>query len=304
MQNFTPVLKEMHDKNNNLKNRIAFVTCRDLGRLTPDDQLAADILLKNNVMVNAVAWDDPDVKWQELDAVILRSTWNYHRQLQHFLQWLEMLDQLKIRVWNPTVVIRANVSKKYMIDLQNAGIPIVPTVFLPLNKTAHLRLILEKENWERVIIKPEVSASAYQTITASLTNAEDDQKQLDEILKTSGALIQEFRNEIIETGEWSFIFFGRKFSHAVLKHPRAGDFRVQEELGGIIQATSPSDSLIQQAQRILDQVQGMLLYARVDGIVAKDELLVMELELIEPSLFMGFSTGAAERFANSIIKLL
>lgn len=294
----------MHDKNNNLKNRIAFATCRDLGKLTPDDQLAANILLKQNVIVDAVAWDDPDVQWQNFDAVILRSTWNYHRQLPKFLQWLEMLDDENVRVWNPTEVVRTNVSKKYLIDLKNDGIPIVPTVFIPQNKSRELKSILENENWERVIIKPEVSASAYQTISASLTNAQDDQKKLDEILKTSGALIQEFRNEIIETGEWSLMFFDRKFSHAVLKHPRAGDFRVQEELGGIIQAATPSDSLIDHAQRILAQVNGQLLYARVDGIVAGQAFLLMELELIEPSLFMGFSTGAAESFATSIVKIL
>jgi len=294
----------MHDKNKNLKNRIAFATCLELGKLTSDDQLAANLLLKQNVIVDAVAWDDPSVQWQKFDAVILRSTWNYHRQLPKFLQWLAILDQPTVSVWNPSDVVRANVSKKYLIDFNNAGIPIVPTVFVPQNKSAQLRSILEKENWERVIIKPEVSASAYQTISASLTNAEDDQNQLDEILKTSGALIQEFRNEITETGEWSLIFFERKFSHAVLKHPRAGDFRVQEELGGIIQAAIPSDSLIHQAQRILNHVNGQLLYARVDGIVADDEFLVMELELIEPSLFMGFSTGAAERFASSIVKIL
>jgi hypothetical protein len=304
MQNFTPVLTEMHDKNNNLKYRIAFATCHDLGKLNPDDQLAANVLLKKNLIVDAVAWDDPNVLWQNFDALILRSTWNYHRQLPKFLQWLEILDQEKIRIWNPSDVVRANVSKKYLIDLQTAGISIVPTVFVAQNKKARLRSILENENWESVIIKPEVSASAYQTISATLTNAEKDQEQLDEILKTSGALIQQFRNEITENGEWSLIFFDRKFSHAVLKHPRTGDFRVQEELGGIIHAATPPESLIHQAERILDQVNGTLLYARVDGIVANDEFLLMELELIEPSLFMGFSTGGAERFASSIIKIL
>jgi hypothetical protein len=304
MQNFTPVLTEMHDKNNNLKYRIGFATCQDLGKLTPDDQLAADILMERNVIVDVVAWDDPDIEWQTFGAVIVRSTWNYHRQVQQFLRWLETLDQAQIRVWNPSDVVRENVSKKYLIDLQNAGIPIVPTVFIPQNAKTQLRSILQKENWEHVIIKPEVSASAYQTISAGLNTASSDQTKLDEILKTSGALIQEFRNEITETGEWSLIFFERKFSHAVLKHPRDGDFRVQEELGGVIQAAIPSDSLIQQADRILDKVNGEFLYARVDGIVADDKFLLMELELIEPSLFMGFSRDAAERFARSIINIL
>jgi len=287
-----------------LKHKIAFATCKDLGAFTPDDQLAAKILTYQNVTVDAASWDDPEVEWQQYEAVILRSTWNYHRKLPEFLRWLQTFDDADVRLWNPTDVVLANVSKKYLIDFERSGIPIVPTVWVPQNKNTQLKSILQKQNWDHAIIKPDVSASAYQTMNASLSTAEDDQYQLDEIMKSSGALIQDFRNEIVETGEWSLIFFDREFSHAVLKYPSAGDFRVQEELGGIISAEIPSASLIRQAQNVLDNVNGRLLYARVDGILSKNEFLLMELELIEPSLFMGFSTGAAERFARSIIKTL
>lgn len=289
---------------NNFSHLIAFATCGDLGGLTADDQSAADLLGQKNVLVEPVSWDDPAIHWQDYEAVILRSTWNYHRQLPQFLQWLAHLDDANVRVWNPPDIVRSNVSKKYLIDLHNAGIPIVPTVWISSDEKPDLKDVLKKQQWSRVIIKPDVSASAYRTITATVLTASDDQQRLDEILKTSGALIQKFRNEIIETGEWSLIFIERAFSHAVLKHPRTGDFRVQEELGGIIHTEIPSESLIHQAQKILDQIHGPLLYARVDGIVAGHEFLLMELELIEPSLFMRFSPGAAERFANSIINIL
>jgi hypothetical protein len=284
--------------------RLAFATCLHLGKLTLDDQLAADLLQYQNIIVDAASWDDPEVQWQNYDAVILRSTWNYHRKLPQFLRWLEILDNANVAVWNRTDVVRANVSKKYLIDFENAGIPIVPTVLLPANEEAELKSVLQNQNWNRVIIKPEVSASAYLTVSASLSTVSDDQQQLDKILKNSGALIQEFRKEIVESGEWSLIFFNREFSHAVLKLPRSGDFRVQEELGGIIRADIPTDSLINQAEKVLNQVNGPLLYARVDGILSKDVFLLMELELIEPSLFMKFSAGAPERFASSVIKLL
>ncbi len=240
----------------NLKPRIAFATCQDLGKLTPDDQLAADLLMKQNVIVETASWDDPEIRWQNYDAVILRSTWNYHRRLPQFLTWLESLDDADVRLWNPSNIVRANVSKKYLIDFQNAEIPIVPTVWIPRNKSTQLRSVLEEQNWDRVIIKPDVSASAYLTTNASISTATDDQRQLDVILKDSGALIQEFRNEIVEYGEWSLIFFEREFSHAVIKHPRAGDFRVQEELGGIIKAEAPPLLLINQAQKVLDHVNG------------------------------------------------
>jgi glutathione synthase/RimK-type ligase-like ATP-grasp enzyme len=213
------------------------------------------------------------------------------------------LENEKIALWNPPSVVRKNVIKRYLLDFQNAGIPIVPTVWIPKGTKTQLKETLQTTGWSGAIIKPDVSASAYRTWYTSLHSAQQQQSNLDEILKDSGALIQEFRNEI-NSGEWSLLFFNRKFSHAVIKLPAPGDFRVQEELGGIIEATTAPSSLINQAEKILEQIKGPLLYARADGVASKDQFLLMELELIEPSLFLGSSPEGAENFAKSIVTLV
>jgi hypothetical protein len=121
---------------------------------------------------------------------------------------------------------------------------------------------------------------------------------------SSGALIQKFIPEIRTNGEWSFIFFAGRFSHAVLKQPKEGDFRVQQRFGGYLNRTSPSACLIRQSQRIVALVGQPILFARVDGIEIEGELHLMELELIEPSLFLGEEPSSAQRFADAIVSLV
>jgi glutathione synthase/RimK-type ligase-like ATP-grasp enzyme len=283
--------------------QIAFATCRALKILTADDQLAVEPLWKHGISVDPVSWDDHSADWSKYKAVILRTTWDYHRRLPEFLNWVNDLEKQRIPIWNSAAVIRKNVIKRYLIDLQNAGIPIVSTMWIPKGTKTNLRNILNGHGWSAAIIKPDVSASAYRTWYTDVHLATKLQQNLDEILADTGALIQEFRNEI-NSGEWSLIFFQSKFSHAVIKLPAPGDFRVQEELGGIVEAALPPELLIHQAEKILEQIEGPILYARVDGIVSKDQFLLMELELIEPSLFLGSSPTAPEVFAKSISNLL
>ncbi len=282
---------------------IAFATCRALKILVADDQLAVEPLWKLGISVIPLSWDDRSTDWAQYKAVILRTTWDYHHRLPEFLDWIEDLQRKKIPLWNPPAVIRKNVSKRYLLELEKAGIPIVSTIWIPKGTKTNLKNALNEQRWSAAIIKPDISASAYRTWYTDLHLATKLQQNLDEILKDTGALIQEFRNEI-NSGEWSLIFFQRKFSHAVTKLPAPGDFRVQEELGGIVEAALPSAALIEQAEKILDQIEGPLLYARVDGIVSKDQFLLMELELIEPSLFLGSSPRAPEIFAKSICNLV
>ena len=283
--------------------KIAFATCRALNILSPDDQLAIEPLWNIGISVEGVAWDNRTADWDQYKAVVLRTTWDYHRRLPEFLSWLDNLENKKIPVWNPPVAIRRNVNKRYLLDFQKAGIPVVPTLWFPKGTRVQLKDILIDHRWTGAIIKPDVSASAYKTWYTDLHLASRLQQNLDEILKESGALVQEFRTEI-NSGEWSFVFFQRKFSHAVIKLPAPGDFRVQEELGGIIEIAVPDDTLLQQAEKILRQIDGPLLYSRVDGIVTKDQFILMELELIEPSLFLGSSHDAAKTFAKTISDLI
>jgi hypothetical protein len=146
-----------------------------------------------------------------------------------------------------------------------------------------------------------VSASAHGTWRTSLSHADRDQETFDAQLSAGDVLVQELAPEVTDDGEWSLVFFGGVWSHAVLKRPAPGDFRVQEELGGTPRPERPHPTLVEQAARIVASLPVPPAYARVDGILRDGSFLLMELELIEPALYLGTSDVAADRFAEAVL---
>jgi len=281
--------------------RIAFVTHAGLPGLSDDDRLAVEELTRRGAEVTPAVWDDPGVQWSGFDSVVLRSTWDYHLKLASFLDWLDRLEREGVPLWNPAAVVRANVDKGYLVDLAVAGIPVVPTVRVERASAADLAAILDERGWTDAVIKPAVSASAFRTWRTSRSQAAAEQSTFEELLATSPALVQPFLPEIQTRGEWSIIFLGGEHSHSVLKRPREGDFRVQEHLGGWSEPDAPGPGLIAQARAVVETIPGPWLYARVDGVERDAGLLLMELELTEPSLFLGTGREAPARFAEAIL---
>jgi len=251
---------------------IALVTWRGLPEGTPDEQLVALALEARGAEARHVAWDDPGVDWTSFDAVVLRSCWDYHKRVDEFRAWL---DRLPPRVFNPVEVVRWNMDKRY---LRGLPVPVVPTEVVPRGEPL--------QRWPRTVAKPLVSASAWRT------HVVEDGEVTEEDM-----IVQPFVEEIAD-GEWSLIFFRDQFSHAVLKRPQVGDFRVQQELGGSADPAMPEPAIIEQAANVLRLRPGML-YARVDGVVIEGVFTLMELELIEPSLFL--TQSSAETFAEAIV---
>jgi glutathione synthase/RimK-type ligase-like ATP-grasp enzyme len=282
--------------------RIAFVTYSHLPSLSDDDLLAVEELRRRGAEVEPAVWDDPSVGWSRYGRVVIRSCWDYHKRLEEFLGWLDRMEREEIPLWNPARVVRGNVDKAYLTRLAAAGLPVVPTVQLERGGAADLVGVLDERGWSEVVIKPSVSASAFRTRRIGRGEASAAQGELDELLASSGVLIQPFMTEIQSGGEWSLIFLGGDFSHAVLKRPGAGDFRVQQELGGSADLAVPSSSLIEQARAVVRQIPGPWLYARVDGVETGGTFTLMELELTEPSLFLGSDPEAPSRFAEAILR--
>ena len=195
-----------------------------------------------------------------------------------------------------------NLNKTYLKDLARAGVRIPPTVFLARGTRATLTDIFREQGFTGAVLKPDVSATAWRTRRVSATPSPDDQAHLDELLVDSGVLVQEFVDEVVHDGEWSLIYLGGRFSHAVLKRPRPGDYRVQDDFGGSYRLTPPPARLVEQGRDVLAAVPGApdLLYARVDGVARDGGLVLMELELIEPVLFFGADAGAPGRFAEAL----
>ncbi len=283
---------------------IAFVTSQDWPELTPDDRLAADYLRTQGTEVRPVRWDDNEVEWKSFDAIVLRSVWDYHLRLVAFREWLARIDDLGCALSNPSSLVRWNLDKKYLAQLQKQGVPTLPTLFLRKRETTHLSALFERLDCTELVIKPTVSASAYRLARVSRQDASDDQVRLDEMLKEHDVMAQPFMTELAEHGEWSLVFFNKEFSHAVVKRAGADDFRVQAELGGRTQRREPSSNLLAQANRVLQQVDGRPLYARVDLVEVQGGALLMELELVEPELFFASDPESLERFRKSLRSVL
>ena len=279
--------------------RVALVTCGSVRELCEDDRPLLTELWNLGVEAEPAVWDDPAVDWRRYDAAVIRSAWDYHLTPVAFLAWLERLEALAVPVWNPPAVVRANADKSYLKDLEAAGVGVVPTEWAKRGARTDLDAVLASRGWDEAVVKPAVSASAFRT-TRVRRGASGGQAALDDVLAHSDAMIQPFLPEIVEEGEWSFVFIGGEFSHTVLKSPRAGDFRVQEEHGGRAVRHEPPPGLIIQARDAAIAGPRPWLYARVDGVRRGGDLLVAELELIEPLLFLSYEPGAARKFAEAI----
>lgn len=277
--------------------RVALVTCGTLPELTDDDRPLLAELWALGVEARPAVWDDAAVDWRSFDAAVLRSVWDYHLSPAAFHAWLSRLEALGVPLWNPAAVVRANADKAYLKELEAAGVSVVPTAWV--DRRIRLDDLLAERGWSDAVVKPVVSAGAFRTTRVALGH-EGGQRALDEVLAHSGAMVQPFLPEIAAEGEWSFVFLGGKFSHAALKTPRAGDFRVQEDHGGRVRRAEPPPGLLIQARDALSACPGSTLYARVDGVRRGGSLLVVEAELTEPSLYLSLAPGAARRFAGLI----
>ena len=279
---------------------VAFVTCWKLPEMHADDRLTADVLRGRGLCVVSAVWDDPAVDWRRYRCVVIRSTWDYHHHQDRYAAWLRRCADDGVRLWNPSTAVLANMNKRYLSDLEQRGVEVVPTEYLDIGHGLSLRGLLERRGWDRAVVKPAVSASAYRTWRTTLATADRDQPAFEEDSDQHEVLVQPHVEEIVTRGEWSLVFLAGQYSHATIKRPAAGDFRVQEELGGHSSPADPPDHVIESARHILSLSPSPLLYARVDGVERERQFMLMELEINEPYLFLGSSPGAAVRFADAI----
>lgn len=281
---------------------VAFITCSKVPDIHDDDGRVADVLRSRGVSVVAAVWDDPSVNWTRFASAVIRATWDYHLEPERYGAWLRRCAADAVNLWNPPATVLENMNKRYLADLAGAGVEVVAMEYLERARPQSLRGILERHGWSRVVVKPAISASAFGTWRTALERADVDQSRLDREVAERSLLVQPFVDEIVAQGEWSLVFFGGEYSHAVLKRPGEGDFRVQEELGGHAVACDPPSAVIEQARTILAHVPAPLLYARVDGIERGGRFVLMEVEINEPFLFIGSSPGVAARFADAIVR--
>jgi len=253
-------------------------------------------------VVEAFPWDAPHVRWEGYDALVVRSTWDYHRRPESFRRWLDGLGALGARVWNPVPLLRWNMDKRYLAGLAGR-LPVVPGELVEAGSGATLVSILERRGWRAAVVKPTISASGEDTWRTGVDRASADAERFQELLGRGAVLVQPFVEQVVREGEWSLVYFRGSFSHAILKRPRDGEFRVQSQHGGRSEPAGPPPALLAQSERVLAQVREPWLYARVDGCVVDGTFLLMELEMLEPALELWADPGAAHRFADAVLAL-
>ena len=270
-----------------------------LEELMPADRLAAEALRAKGALVDAVVWTNSSVVWSDYDAVVIRSPWDYHLQPRQFLVWLETLERSGTRVFNPLSILRWNLDKHYLLDLKARNIQIPRTMFIEPGDSLDVERVREIFSDEEIVVKPAISASAWETRRIRLSDLSSEDLDWMSGLRPQNCLIlQEYMPEVRTEGEWSFIFFGTAFSHAVVKQPAGEDFRVQEEWGGTSMLERPSLRHIESAREIIRTIHEPLLYARVDAVVRNGELYLMELELVEPALYFDAMPPSADAFCE------
>ena len=283
--------------------KIAILTCEKLPDLNPEDQNIITELAKHNIDARATIWDDKTVNWTDFDYLIFRNTWDYFEKETEFKIWLDQIEKLGIKTLNPIAIIQQNIHKFYLRDLQKLGVTILPTVFIDKTNQLNLTEVIPS-HWKKAVIKPAFSAGSYLTEVFDVSEIHAINEKYISIAAKKELLLQEFMPEIQTIGETSFIFFDKKFSHAVNKKPVDGDFRVQSLFGGQYTLVQPNTTLIEKAQKIVNTFPNHLLYARVDGIIINSELHLMEIECIEPDLYFNLSENALERFVKAIVELI
>jgi glutathione synthase/RimK-type ligase-like ATP-grasp enzyme len=246
--------------------------------------------------------------------VLIRSCWDYHLRPADFLAWLHGLRDRGVIVLNPPPVVEWNMDKRYLLRLAEAGVDVgIPTVILmresgmndvPRLGDAEIGL---RHDWTAVVVKPTISASAHETWRTAWPPTAAALERLRSALGRGPVLIQPFLPEIANRGETSLVFVAGRFSHAVVKRPAAGDFRVQEEHGGSAHATTPPPHVVEYARGVLATAARLcgtdaaaIPYARVD-VLAGERPRLMELELIEPTLYLAHSLDAPGRLADDIV---
>ena len=277
---------------------VAFLTSQELPNLTAEDRLAAAELRTLGITVEPVIWDcEPDLV--RFDAMVLRSTWDYQEKIDAFIAWLKYVEALHVPLWNPPATVSWNLDKVYLRELRDCGVAIVPTHF-PV-EGENLEDILRSLRWVDAVVKPRISADSFRTRRTHPSTAATDQNAFAELVcSPNRAMVQPFMQEVQDVGEFSFVFIGGKYSHAVLKKPKSGDYRVQLRYGGTVSRWMPGPNLIEASETVLEKIPVHWLYARVDACVRRGQLLVMEVELIEPSLFLDYDLEAPRRFAEVI----
>lgn len=271
---------------------------------TPEDRALLQTLRERSIPTDLVAWDDPGLVPDRYQTLWIRSCWDYHRRLGEFLETLRRIESAGVAVWNSPEQVAWNSDKRYLRDLESAGVEIVPTVFLEPGGEIDTELLSRMLGTSGGVIKPSIGATAsgLERVLPGRENAA--WKRLRSMVEDGAWLVQPYLEEIAAEGEWSLVYLGGALSHAVLKKAASGEFRVQKDFGGSVIPRPPPPEVVRAADTCLQALDTSPAYARVDLVRVHERVLLMELELIEPELYLDLEAAALDRMVELVAGLI
>ena len=265
-----------------------------------EDALVTNALTRLGLNVIRIAWSDPHFDWSTTKAVLFRTTWDYFDDFSKFSDWLNAVSKVTTLI-NSENIIRWNIDKHYLGDLQNNGVHIAETLFLEKGSTKSLIELHEQTGWTETVLKPCVSGGGRHTYKLNSESIAQHESIYRELIANEAMMLQPFQHRIVSEGEVSMMVFNGKYTHAILKKAKAGDFRVQDDFGGTVHDYTPTIEEILFAENTVKACSELPLYARVDIFNDNDGAIALaELELIEPELWFRNYPQAAAILAKGI----
>ena len=269
-----------------------------------EDELVINALKEKNLSVVKKDWNDSIFDWETTRSILFRSTWDYFDKFELFKKWFNKTKN-KCLMINSAETIEWNIDKHYLLDLQEHQIPIPNSEFIQRRSSIDLLELMQKKNWNEIVVKPTISGAAKNTYRLKRGEINQFNPSWEKLIYQEDFIIQEFQNNVITEGEVAMIVIGGKFTHAVLKKAKEGDFRVQDDFGGSIAIYNPSKEMVKLAEKCTRILTPIPSYARVDIIWDNfRELAVSELELIEPELWFRLNPNAAQKLAQHVDLIL
>lgn len=272
-----------------------------VNQVLTEDNYVVKALQKKGLKTIRTWWDNPEIDWTKVKAVLFRTIWDYFHRFDEFSAWLDSVKN-KTKLINPAEIIYWNIDKHYLKDLEKKGHTIPPTQFAEKGDSRSLKKFFSECGWGEAVLKPAVSGAGRHTYRIDKGNTADYEAVYKDLISREAMMLQEYQKYITSYGEAAFMVFNGKFSHAIIKKAKDGDFRVQDDFGGSVHPYKASEEEIRFAEEVTASVSPMPVYSRVD--IIKDnngKPAIGELELIEPELWFRFHPPAADLLAEALV---
>jgi len=240
-------------------------------------------------------------KLRSYKAIIIRTIWNYYKKPEPFLELLDFCEKHGLPLLNPTDIVRWNMDKRYLQDLQNEGIELIPTEFVFQHDAGVFENACSK-GWKKLVLKPMISGGSYHTFVISSQEQDRFEQLVDEYFQNRPYLLQEFIPEI-QQGEVSTLSFANRYIYSITKVPQEGDYRVQFNYGGKYHISQVHPHILTLSEKLRNRFNNRALYQRVDGVWRNGRFLLMEVELIEPDLYLGHHEEALNQWVENLALL-